>query len=56
MTAKTEFCPCHPSSTPNVSSPLFSTLWNELMLDSKIVAGKTKNIFVDTTATDKTKL
>jgi len=27
-----------------------------LRTDSKIVAGKTKNIFVDTTATDKTKL
>jgi hypothetical protein len=24
--------------------------------DSKIVAGKTKNIFIDSTATDKTKL
>ena len=35
----------------------FKSSWRcELMTDSKIVAGKTKNIFVDTTATDKTKL
>ena len=27
-----------------------------MALDSKIIPGKTRNIFVDTTATDKTKL
>jgi hypothetical protein len=32
------------------------TSYHDSPADSKIVAGKTKNIFVDTTATDKTKL
>lgn len=56
-TPKIAFCPCHPSSTRNVSSRSLVIRWpNAYEKDSKIVAGRTKNIFIDTTATDRTKL
>lgn len=56
MTRTTKCCPCPPSSTLSVSLPAECSASKLTMSDSKIVPGKTQNIFIDTTATDQTKL